>query len=124
MSKSVTFYSYYQYPAEKEGQQPERLSTMAVCKCGEKLKQLYFQDGGGALECPGCGRYEERRVVTFKPILNVFKELIASETEEDKSMISDGEIKKSVLATFPNQFILVEVFQREFLLLRSKQLRI
>ena len=96
---------------------------MAICKCGEKLNNIYFKDGGGALECLGCGRYEERRIVTFKPILNVLKELIASETEENKSIISDGEIKKSVLATFPNQFILVEGFQRESFHLRSNQLR-
>jgi exosome complex RNA-binding protein Csl4 len=48
---------------------------MAVCKCGEKLKQLYSQDGGGALECPGCGRYEERRVSSIKPIYDVIKRL-------------------------------------------------
>jgi hypothetical protein len=75
VSKSVTFYSYYQYPAEKEEQRPERINTMAVCKCGEKLKQLYFQDGDGALECPGCGRYEERRVSSVKPIYDVIKRL-------------------------------------------------
>ena len=74
---------------------------MAVCKCGEKLNNIYFKDGGGALECDGCGRYEERRVVTFKPILNVLKELIASETKEDKSKISDEEIKKKCSGDIP-----------------------
>ncbi len=48
---------------------------MAVCKCGEKLKTLYFKEGGGALECRGCGRYEDRRVASVKAILELIKEL-------------------------------------------------
>jgi len=74
---------------------------MAVCQCGEKLTNHYFKEGGGALECLGCGMYEERRVVTFKPVLNVLKELIASEAEEDKSMLSDEEIKKRCSGDIP-----------------------
>ena len=48
---------------------------MAICKCGDKLRPYYYQDGGGALECRGCGRFEERRVASIQPIYKLLKEL-------------------------------------------------
>ena len=48
---------------------------MAICPCGAKLRSYYYTDGGGALECIDCGRFEERRVVSIDPIYKALKEL-------------------------------------------------